>query len=37
MAGLALAEGIHATAPKLSPGARALSKTLQVLEAKARS
>ena len=37
MAGLALAEGIHRASPKLSPGARALSKALQVLEAKARA
>jgi membrane-associated phospholipid phosphatase len=36
MAGAALAEGIHRASPRVSPGARRLSKALQVLEAKAR-
>jgi membrane-associated phospholipid phosphatase len=36
-AGLALAEGIHAAAPKVAPAASRLSRTLQQLEAKARA
>ena len=36
-AGLALAEGIRVATPKVSPAATRLSRTLQQLEAKARS
>ena len=37
MAGLALAEGIRVATPQVSPAATRLSRTLQQLEAKARS